>query len=61
MPNKPNIKTIITNQLRLNSKELFNPSLKDPQPIIIEDEYSSRFSNMAEMEVHALKKITGDK
>jgi hypothetical protein len=33
MPSKPNRKTKITNQLRLNSKALFNPSLKDPQPL----------------------------
>jgi hypothetical protein len=33
MPSNPNRKTKITNQLRLNFKELFNPSLKDPQPI----------------------------
>jgi len=46
MPSKPNRKTRIINQLRLNSKELFNPSLKDPQPIIIEDEDSFGFSNM---------------
>lgn len=29
-PSKPNKKTRITNQLRLNSKALFKPSLKDP-------------------------------
>jgi hypothetical protein len=28
-PSKPNRKTRITNQLRLNSKALFKPSLKD--------------------------------
>jgi hypothetical protein len=61
IPNNPIIKTNITNQLRMNSKELFNPSLKDPQPIIIEDEDNSRFSNMEEMAVHTLKKMTGDK
>jgi hypothetical protein len=31
-PIKPNRKTRITNLLRLNSKVLFNSSLKDPQP-----------------------------
>jgi hypothetical protein len=50
MPSKPNRKTRITNQLRLNYKALFNPSLKDPQPIVIEDEDNSRFSNMEEMD-----------
>jgi hypothetical protein len=50
MPIKPNRKTRITNQLRLNSKALFNPSLKDHQPIVIEDEDTeediSGFANM---------------
>jgi hypothetical protein len=35
--------------------------LKDPQPIIIEYEDSSGFSNMKEMEVHTLNKMTQDK
>jgi hypothetical protein len=61
MPSNPNRKTRITNQLRLNSKELFNPSLKYPQPIVIEDEDNSGFSNMEEMVVHTLKKMTWDK
>jgi hypothetical protein len=62
MPNKPNRKTKITNQLRLNSKALFKPSLKDPQPIVIEDDDDSpEFSSMEEMVVHTLKKMTGDK
>jgi len=45
----------------VNSKALFNSSLKDPQPIVIEDEYNSGFVNMEEMVVHTLKKMTGDK
>jgi hypothetical protein len=61
MPNKPNRKTRITNQLRLNSKALFKPSLKDPQPIVIEDDDNPEFSSMEEMVVHTLKKMTGDK
>jgi hypothetical protein len=35
MASNPNRKTNITNQLRLNYKELFNSCLKDPQLIII--------------------------
>jgi hypothetical protein len=65
MPSKPNRKTRITNQLRLNSKALFNPSLKDHQPIVIEDEDTeediSGFANMEEMVIHTLKKMTWDK
>jgi hypothetical protein len=64
MPNKPNMKTRIKNQLRLNSKELFNPSLKGHQPIVIEYEDSFEFSNMEEMEemvVHTLNKMIWDK
>jgi hypothetical protein len=59
IPSKPNRKTRLTNQLRLNSKEIFNPSLKDQQPIVIEDEDTeediSGFSNMEEMAIHTLK------
>jgi hypothetical protein len=65
MPIKPNRKTRITNQLRLNPKELFNPSLKDHQPIVIEDEDIEDdiygFANMEEMVVHKLKNMTRDK
>jgi hypothetical protein len=65
MPNKPNRKTRLTNQLRLNSKALFNPSLKDQNPIVIEDEDTeedlSEFENMEEMDIHTLKGMTGDK
>ena len=61
MLGKPNRKTRINNQLILNSKALFNPSLKDPQPIVIEDEENSRFANMEEMESHTLNKMTGIK
>jgi hypothetical protein len=38
MPSKPNRKTRLTNQLRLNSKSLFNPSLKEHKLIVIEDQ-----------------------
>jgi hypothetical protein len=61
MPNNPNRKTKITNQLRLNSKALFKPSLKDPQPIVIEDDDNPKFSNMEEMVFHTMKNMTGDK
>jgi hypothetical protein len=57
-PSKPNRKTRIMNQLRLNSKALFKPSLKDPQPILIEDDDSPEFSSMEEMEVNVLKGMT---
>jgi hypothetical protein len=57
-PSKPNRKTRITNQLRLNSKALFKPSLKDPQPIVIEDDDNPEFSSMEEMEVNVLKGMT---
>jgi hypothetical protein len=60
MPNNPKRKTRITNQLRLNSKKHFKTSLKYPQPIIIEDKDNSGFSNMEEMAVHTLKKMTRD-
>jgi hypothetical protein len=30
-PSEPNKKTRITNQLRLNSKDIFKPSLREPQ------------------------------
>jgi hypothetical protein len=45
-PRKKNIKTIITNQLRLKSKALFKPSLKYPQPIVIEDDDSPEYASM---------------
>jgi len=65
MNNKPNRKTRLTNQLRLNYKALFNPSLKEKKPIIIEDEDIeedlSEFSNMEEMAIHTLKGMTWDK
>jgi hypothetical protein len=41
--------------LRLNSKDLFKPSLKDPQPIVIEDDESPEFASMEEMAVDVLK------
>jgi hypothetical protein len=56
IPSKPNRRTRLTNQLRLNYKALFNPSLKYQQPIVIEDEGTkediSRFENMEEMDIH---------
>jgi hypothetical protein len=58
VPSKPNKKTRITNQLRLNSKALFKPSLKYPQPILIEDDDSPKFSSMEEMTVNVLKGMT---
>jgi hypothetical protein len=49
----------------LNSKALFNPSLKDQNPIVIEDEdtdeYLSKFSSMEERDIHTLKGMTRDK
>jgi hypothetical protein len=42
----------------MNSKALFKPSLKYPQPILIEDDESAEFSNMEEMEVNILKVMT---
>jgi hypothetical protein len=42
IPNKPNRKTRLTNQLRLNSKALFDPSLKEKNPIVIEYEKLKR-------------------
>jgi len=43
---------------------LFNPSLKEKKPIIIEDEDIEEdlyeFSNMEEMTIHTLKGMTGD-
>jgi hypothetical protein len=51
-------KTRIINQLRMNSKALFKPSLKDPQPIVIEDDDSPEFSSMEEMAVNILKRMT---
>jgi hypothetical protein len=65
MPSKPNKKTKLTNQLRLKSKEIFNPYLKYQQPIVIEDEDTeeniSIFYNMLEMVIHTLKGMTWDK
>jgi hypothetical protein len=61
IPNKANRKARITNQLRLNSKALFKRSLKDPQPIVIEDDEIHELSSMEEMVVHTLKKMTRDK
>jgi hypothetical protein len=65
MPSKPNRKTRLTNQLRLNSKALFDPSLKEKNPIVIEDQDTeedlSEFSNMEEMDIHTLKGMTRDK
>jgi hypothetical protein len=55
VPSKPNIKNRIKNQLRMNSKALFKPSLNDPQSILIEDDDSVKFSCMEEMEVNVLK------
>jgi hypothetical protein len=49
------MKTRITNQLRLNSKALFKPSLKYPQPIMIEDDDSHEFSRMEEIAINVLK------
>jgi hypothetical protein len=45
-PSKPNRKTRITNQLRLNSKVMFNPSLRYPHPNLIEDDDSPKFTSM---------------
>jgi hypothetical protein len=51
----------LTNQLRLNSKALFDPSLKEKKPIVIEDqdtdEDPSGFTNMEEMAIHTLKEM----
>jgi hypothetical protein len=58
VPSKKNIKNRIINQLRLNSNVIFKPSLKEPQPIVIEDDDSPEFSNMEEMEVNFLKGMT---
>jgi len=65
MLRKPNRTTRLTNQLRINSKALFDPSLKDQKPIVIEyqDIYEdpSKFTNMEEMAIHTLKEMLGDK
>jgi hypothetical protein len=61
IPNKENRKSKITNQLRLSLKVLFKRSLKDPQPIVIEDDEIHELSSMEEMVVHTLKKMTKDK
>jgi len=61
MPSKPNRKTKLTNQLRINSKALFDPYLKEKKMIIIEyqdtNEEPSRFRNMEEMTIHTLKEM----
>jgi len=57
MPSKPNQKTRLTNQLRLNSKSLFDPSLKEQKPILIEYQDTSRFTNMEKMAIHTLKEM----
>jgi hypothetical protein len=54
-PSNPNNKTRIKNQLRLNSKDLFKPTLKDPQQIVIKDDDNLEFSSMEEMAVNVLK------
>jgi len=60
IPSKPNRRTKLINQLRLNSKALWNPSLKDRQPIVIEDRDTEEdicgFSNMEEMVIHTWKR-----
>jgi hypothetical protein len=65
MPSKPNQKTRLTNQLRLNSKSLFDPSLKEQKPIVIEDQDTDEdpyeFTNMEEMAIHTLKEMSGEK
>jgi hypothetical protein len=62
IPRKPNKKMRLTNQLRLNSKALFNPSLKYQNPIVTEDQYIDEdlfeFSNMEDMDIHTLKGMT---
>jgi hypothetical protein len=40
------------------SKDLFKPSLKEPQPILIEDDESPKFTSMEEMAVNVLKVMT---
>jgi hypothetical protein len=61
MPRKPNRNTGPTNQLRLNSKALFDSTLKDHNPIVIEDqdtnEDPSEFTNMEEMVIHTLREM----
>jgi hypothetical protein len=51
--------------LGLNSKAVFDLSLKEKNPIIIEDEDTEEdlleFSNMEEMDIHTFKEMTGDK
>jgi hypothetical protein len=51
----------MTNQLRLNSKALFDPSLKEKKPIVIDDQGTNEdpyeFTNMEEMAIHTLKKM----
>jgi len=38
IPSKSNRKISLTNQLRLKSKALFDPYLKEKNPIVIEDQ-----------------------
>jgi len=51
----------LTNQLRLKSKSLFNPSLKEHKLIVIEDqdtgEETPGFTNMEEMAIQTLKEM----
>jgi len=65
MPRKPNRKTKLTNQLRLNSKAFFDPSLKYQNPIVIEDQDTDEdlfeFTKLEDMAIHTLKGMTGDK
>jgi hypothetical protein len=65
MPIKTNRKTRLTNQLSLNYKALFDPSLNDQNPIVIEDEdieeYLSEFYNMEEIAIHTIKGMTRHK
>jgi hypothetical protein len=61
MPSKPNRNTRLTNQLRLNSKALFNPSLKEKNVIVIEDQDTNEelfgFTKKEEMAIHTLKEM----
>jgi hypothetical protein len=51
--------------LRLNSKAMFDSSLKEQKSIVIEDRDTNEdlfeFANMEEMAIHTLKGMTGDK
>jgi hypothetical protein len=65
IPSKSNRKTSLTNQLRLKSKALFDPSLKEKNTIVIEDqdtdEHLYEFTNMEEMAIHTLNGMIGEK